>query len=149
MAVTFKSHMKAQIDAKLPPPKTVEDIEVRPAAVELLSGATFDAIEKKLGATKNEIIAYLRRVFPADDDQFAFLQDLAVANAALAGKQFTDKYSEMDASEAAKAFAIFSGKASEIKKIREADYKEPPVNVSTIIRLQQTLNKLTIIQPSV
>lgn len=149
MPVTFKKHLKQEIDAKLPPPKTAADIEVRQAAVEVLAGADYTAVEKKLGATKNEIIAYLRRIFPADDDQFAFLQDLAVANAALAGKQFTDKYAELDGEAAAKAFAIFSGKALEFKKAREADYKEPPVNVSTIIKLQQTLNKLTIIQPSV
>lgn len=114
-----------------------------PVVVEVLLGdKKWDALKLHLQKTK-AVEDQMRRTFPTDDDQFEFLEKNMMVNAMRSMKRFEDTFDQMTPVEAAKAAGTFTGKALDIKKARETGFREPPINVSVILSLEQTLKQLT------
>lgn len=144
-----KSEHKKRIAKKIEetakrPPVTQKEQRLRAAATATLAGDKNADICRMFAVTQGEIARYMRQLFPAEEDRFQFLEEAAITNAALAGKRFQDCFGEMTPADAARAFAAFSGKALEIRKARESGFKEPEINVQTIIALEQTLKLLSV-----
>jgi hypothetical protein len=132
--------LEKELDRK---PLTAKEKRLHAASAEFLSGAKMAEVESAFAVQRNEIELYLKKVFPDENARYQFLEEIAITNATLAAKRFTDCFGELSAEGAAKAFAIFSGKAVEIKKAREAGFKEQSINPQILIQLQQTLEKVT------
>jgi len=77
-----------------------------------------------------------------DDSKFEFLEQRMASNSMRAMKIFEEKAEEMTASDAAKAAVLFAAKSLDIKKAREAGFREAPINVGIIMKLEATLAKL-------
>lgn len=115
-------------------------MKTKKVPVEVLAPAIGEAKAIKAHEVLEKV---LLRAFPIEEDRMRFLEECAISNAMLAQGRFVDTYSEMTPSEAAKAFALFTGKAIELRKARIADYREPQISIGVILNLQQTLEKLT------
>lgn len=116
---------------------------LKAAAANALSGEmSYTAIENLYQISQNEIQTFINKLFPDDNDKFLFLEQVAQQNATLAASVFTAKFTELTAIDAAKAFAIFSSKALDIRKAREMGFKEPPIPIQTLQDLQKTLARL-------
>ncbi len=126
------------------PPENATEERKRAATAAVMSGnSTFAEAERMYAISQEQIRRYINRTFPQDEDKYAFLESCMLANAMLAGSRFNQCFGELNAIDAARAMAIFSGKAIEIKKAREAGFKEAPINVTTIVALEKTLRNLT------
>lgn len=125
------------------PPVNAQESRKRAAMAEVLAGEPMADVERRYAIAQQELIRYIKQVFPTDQDRFEFLENCMLTNATLAGAKFVEGYSTMTAPEAAKAMAIFAKGALEIRKAREQGFKEAPVNVGIILTLQDTLSKLT------
>lgn len=91
----------------------------------------------------------LRKSHTTTKEQYQFLEGCMIENAIKASSIFHDKHEEMTPMEAAKAASLFADRAVSIRKAHEADFKEPPVNVGIILKLQTTLNALSIQEKTV
>jgi len=99
-------------------------------------------VTRAYGVTQAALARYMKQVFPTDEDRYEFLESCLLTNASLAGDKFVEKFGEMTAPEAAKAMSTFAMTAVHVKKAREAGFKDAPINVGIILRLQDTLTKL-------
>lgn len=124
------------------PPINAKEQRLRAAATATLAGDKNADVCRMFAVSQQEIVRYMRQLFPNEEDRFTFLEEVAITNASLAAKRFQDVFGELSAIDAARAFAAFSGKALEIRKAKESGFKEPEINVQTIVALQQTLSKL-------
>lgn len=126
------------------PPEGAKENRTRAATAAVMAGAmTFADAERLYAVSQTEVRRFIERVFPTDDDKYAFLENCMISNAMLASSRFTQCFGELNAVDAARAAAIFAGKATDIRKAREAGFKEAPINVTTILALESTLRKLT------
>lgn len=140
-----KDEQKSRIAKKLAekigrPAANAKEKRLRAAAKDQLAGEGIAEIERMYAINQTELNRFFKRIFPTDTDRFQFLEECMVTNAAIAMQVFTEKHKEMTAIEAAKAATLFAEKAVVIKKAREAGFKEPPINVAAILRLEKTLN---------
>ncbi len=67
-----------------------------------------------------------------------------VSNTILASSIFEQKHQELSAIDAARAATMFADKATNIRKARQADFKEPPLRVDVILSLEKTLKTIQI-----
>lgn len=134
-------------DAVGRPPANAKEKRLRSAATGVLTGEKHADMERLYAVTQTELQRYMKQVFPTEEDRFEFLQECAITNATLAMGRFQQCFGELSAIDAARAFQIFTGQALAIKKARTTDFKDPGINVETIINLQNTLNKIAI-QPA-
>lgn len=138
---TLKDEHRRKVASKL---ETAPESPVKEAAVEVLSGSmSFQEAKKVFGTSQFEIQKLIKQSFATEEDSYKFMEECMVANAMLSSSIFQKKYEDLTAIEAAKATAIFMGKAVEVRKAREAGFKEPPISVNVIVALEQTLKKLT------
>lgn len=122
------------------PPTTEKEKRVRAAVVDNLAGDKKAQVMRRYGVAIEDLNRLMKQAFPLDADRFEFMEDCMLANSMLAMGVFQEKYTELGALDAAKAAVMFAGKGLEIKKAREAGYKEQPINVLTLIKLENTLN---------
>lgn len=99
--------------------------------------------QKQLQIKPHEIKAYLKQLFPDEHDRYTFLEEISLTNAALSAKRFQDCFSELTPGEAAKAYGVFAGKAIEIRKAREANFREAPISPQILISLEKTLQQVS------
>ena len=137
-----KQQIAKELSKKVSRPITAKEKRVQSAAVAHLAGDKIADIEKVYAVNLAEINRLLKKAFSSDEDRFKFLEECMMSNSVLAMGQFHKKYGEMTAIEAAKASTMFAGRALDIKKAREAGFKEAPINVGVIVALQKTLDGL-------
>ena len=110
----------------------------KPKAVDLADDKTLVDYSTNKQAVEKVIL----EKFDGDDLKFEFLEQRMATNAMRAMQVFEAKAEEMTASDAAKAAVLFAAKSLDIKKAREAGFKEPPINVGIIMKLEKSLAKL-------
>lgn len=114
-----------------------QEANLHEATVSQLAGDK--SVAKALSINPHQIKAYLSQLFPDEQDRYTFLEECAITNAALSNARFKDSFSEMTPMEAAKAYGIFAGKAVEIRKAKEANFREAPISPQILIQLEKTL----------
>lgn len=124
------------------PPVNAKERKKRAGLSDVLVGEIPADVARKHGIAPQELVQYMRQVFPTDEDRFEFLENCLLTNANLAGTKFVEKFGELTAPEAAKAMSTFAMTALQVKKAREAGFKEAPINVGIILQLQNTLSRL-------
>lgn len=126
------------------PAADAKENRLRAATSAVLSGAlTPSEAERTYAVAQTAINKFIERTFPTDEDKYLFLENCMISNAMLAASRFQQCFGELNAIDAARASAIFAGKATDIRKAREAGFKEAPINVTTIVALERTLRNLT------
>ena len=126
------------------PSESAKEARLRGATSAAISGAmSYKDAERMYAVSHKEIQRFISRVFPSDEDKYKFLEDSMIHNSMLASARFQQAFGEMTAIDAARASTIFAGKATDIRKAREAGFKEAPLNITTIIALEKTLSRLT------
>lgn len=131
--------LQEEIGHKATSPK---EQRVHAAATAILAGDKTVDVERSFGVQANEMQNYINRAFPDEGDRFKFLEDCAISNAILAQGHFMDNYKTMTPEGAARSFSLFAGQALAIRKARETQFQETPVNVQVLLNLEQTLNKI-------
>lgn len=132
------------------PPEGAKETRLRAATAAAVSGTmTFKDAEKLFAVSHREIQNFIERVFPTEEDKYKFLEDSMIHSSMLATAQFQKTFGQLSAIDAARAATIFAAKATDIRKAREAGFKEAPINVTTIVALEKTLAQLTQQPPTV
>jgi hypothetical protein len=139
-----KAKIAAELAKKLGPGGTAREKRVQAAAKDYLAGDKMSEIEKMYAVNLQDITRVLKKAFTTDDERYEFMENCMVAGAVQALNQFDKKHSEMDAVGAAKAATMLMGRALDVKKAREAGFRETPINVGLIVSLQKTLNAIQV-----
>lgn len=146
---TLKAQHRKHVENRLikemgrPPVDAEEQLLVEAAAKSLSTGVSSNKIENMYGLAHGAIREFLNGTFATDEDRYKFIEEAMLANATLAMKVFNDKHDELSAVDAARVSIMFAGKATEIRKARLADFKEPTINILTIQRLEKNLQVIS------
>ena len=120
--------------------RTTEEEAVKEQALaEHIAGASANSVEVKYRLAAGTIGRMIKQRFETVEEYYEFLEGCMLQNATLASAIFAEKASELQPSQAAAAAASFTKTAVELRKARVNGFKEEPVPVNVLIKLQQAL----------
>lgn len=125
------------------PPADEKEATLRQATVAVLSGEmTPKQAKTEYEVSQAQIQKFMQRTFATEEDRYEFVENCFLTNAVLSSAIFEKKHTELSAIDAARAASMFSKGATEIRKARQSDFKEPPLRVDVILSLEQSLKTL-------
>lgn len=120
--------------------RTTEEESIKEIALaEHMAGASKNSVEAKYQLAAGTIRRMIDQRFKTAEEYYEFLEGCMLQNATLASAIFAEKAAELQPAQAATAAASFAKTAVELRKARVSGFKEEPVPVNVLIKLQQAL----------
>ena len=118
---------------------TEEEQRKEMALADHIAGESKSEVERKYRLAVGTVNRTIKQRFKSVEDFYEFLEGCFAQNALLASAIFAEKAPELSAIQAAQAANIFGQRAVEVRKARLSQFKEAPLSVEVVMKLQQAL----------